>query len=123
MVFGLLFGAVMYVPLLIFPGWMTATVVMHSIHYELGFITDGYVSERLLAVVYGCVILLPLVLSSDRYHNILGAMVLVSGMATLALYDWAFVSVWCYFAAIISLYIFFVIARHVQAHTRAAAAR
>ncbi len=119
-VFGLLFGALMFVPLLMHPDWMAATVVVRSIHYELGFITDGYVSQRLLAVVYGSVILLPLVLSSDRYHNILGAMVLVSGMMTWALYDWAFVSVWCYFAAIISLYVFVVIARHVQVHERAA---
>jgi hypothetical protein len=110
----------MFVPLLTHPEWMTATIVVHSIHYSLTFVTDGYVSQRLISVLYGCVILLPLVLSSDRYHNILGAMVLVSGLLTWALYDWAFVSVWCYFAAIISLYIFFVIARRVQVHARAA---
>jgi hypothetical protein len=119
-VFGFLFGAVLFVPLVTHPDWVTATIVVHSIHYSLGFITDSYVSQQLLSVVYGGMILLPLVLSSDRYHNILGAMVLVSGMVTWALYDWAFVSVWCYFAAIISLYIFVVIARRVQLHARPA---
>jgi hypothetical protein len=119
-VFGLLFGALMYVPLLIHPDWMQAVIVRHSIQYELRFVTEGFVPDRLLAVVYGGVILLPLLLASDRYHKILGVMVLVSGLVTLALYDWAFMSVWCYFAAILSLYIFVVIAHHVQSSARAA---
>lgn len=118
-VFGVLFGALMFIPLLYHPGWLSVTIIQHSIHYGMSFITDGYVSQRLLAVVYGCVILLPLVLSSDRYHNILGAMILVAGMVTWAFYDWAFVSVWCYFAAVISMYIFLIVARYVRLHARA----
>jgi hypothetical protein len=120
---GLLFGALMFVPLLFHSDWMQAVIVRHSIQYELRFITEGYVSDRLLAAIYGGVILLPLLLASDRYHKTLGVMVLVSGLVTLALYDWAFMSVWCYFAAILSLYIFFVIAHHVQVRARATAAR
>lgn len=117
-IFGGLFGALMFIPLLFHPDWLTVTIVQQSIHYGMSFITDGYVPQRLLAVVYGCVILLPLVLSSDRYHNILGALILVAGMVTWAFYDWAFVSVWCYFAALISLYIFMVVARNIQLHAR-----
>ena len=117
-VFGVLFGALMFVPLLVHPDWLAVTIVQQSIHYGMSFITDGYVSQRLLAVVYACVILLPLVLSTDRYHNILGALILVAGMVTWVFYDWAFVSVWCYFAAVISLYIFLVVARNIQLHAR-----
>jgi len=117
-VFGVLFGVLMFVPLLYHHDWLTVMIVQHSIHYGMDFITDAYVSQRLLAVIYGCVILLPLVLSSDRYHNILGALILVAGMVTWAFYDWAFVSVWCYFAALISLYIFIVVARNALQNER-----
>ncbi len=115
-VFGALFGAVMYVPLLFNEAWLVATIVQHSVHYQLSFVTDGYVSQRLLSLLYIGVILTPLLLSSDRYHNWLGGLALVSGIVTWALYDWAFVSVWCYFAAILSLYVFYVIARAAQKH-------
>jgi len=37
---------------------------------------------------------------------------------TWAFYDWAFVSVWCYFAALISLYIFIVVARNALQNER-----
>jgi hypothetical protein len=115
-VFGVLLGAAMYVPLLFNDAWMVATIVQHSVHYQLSFVTDGYVSQLLISLLYTCVILTPLLLSSDRYHNRLGGLALVSGIVTWALYDWAFVSVWCYFGALISLYIFYVIVRAEQKH-------
>jgi len=52
-------------------------------------------------------------LCSERYHRVLGGMILASGLFSWAFYDWVFVSVWCYFAAIISLTIFFMVARSV----------
>jgi len=113
-IFGVLLGAVMYVPLLFYDAWMVATIVQHSVHYQLSFVTDAYVSQRLLSLLYAGVILTPLLLSSDRYHNRLGGLVFVSGIVTWALYDWAFVSVWCYFAALTSLYVFYVIVRAKQ---------
>ena len=112
---GVLFGASMYVPLLFKPEWLTATIVLHSISYDMYFFSDAYVSQRILTAFYACVILVPLMLSSDRFHSMLGVLVLLSGLITWAFFDWVFVSVWCYFAAIISLYIFFMIARSVRA--------
>ena len=56
-------------------------------------------------------------LSSDRYHRVLGVLgvlVLLSGLLTWAIFGWVFVSVWCYFAALISLYVFFMITRSVR---------
>lgn len=112
---GVLFGASMYVPLLFKPGWLSVSIVKHAIDYDFVFMHDAYVSQKILTVFYAGVILVPLALSSDRYHRMLGGLVLFSGLVSWAFYDWALVSVWCYFAAIISLYIFFMIAHSVQA--------
>ena len=120
---GVLFGATMYVPLLFKPEWLAVTIVKHSISYELIFVSDAYVSQRMLTALYACVVLVPLMLSSDRYHSMLGVLILFSGLLSWVFFDWAFVSVWCYFAAIISLFIFFMIARGVQAASLPNAAR
>ncbi len=111
---GVLFGAFMYVPLLFRPEWLSVSIVNHSIDYDPIFMSDAFLSQHIITAVYACVILVPLLLSSDRYHSMLGVLLLLSGMMTWAFFDWAFISVWCYFAAIISLYIFFMIAHSVQ---------
>lgn len=117
-IFGLIFGCFMYVPLLFNPSWLEVAIVRHSIQYDLIFITDGVISQHVIAMIYASIVLVPLMLSSDRYHRMLGVMIFIAGIFTLVFYGWAFISVWCYFAALISLYIFLVIARSVRhSHT------
>lgn len=111
---GVLFGVSMYIPLLFNPEWLLVSIVRHSIHYDLIFISDTYISQQMLTALYAGIILVPLMLSSDHYHSVLGVLILFSGLLTWAFFGWAFVSVWCYFAAIISLYIFMMIARSIQ---------
>ena len=101
-------GVLMYVPLLFNPEWLSVSIKIHSIDYELVFLSDAYVSQHVLAALYAMVILIPLMLSSDRYHSVLGVMIFLSGIISVAFFDWVFISVWCYFAAIISLYIFYI---------------
>jgi len=112
---GVFFGLMIFVPLLFNPEWLTASMVNDSIYYKLTLISDVYVQQPILTAFYATIILVPLLLSSDRYHNILGFMILTSGILTWIFYSWVFVSVWCYFAAVISLYIFYIIARCVNA--------
>lgn len=106
---GVFIGLSMFVPLLFNPDWLRTSVVNNSIYYDLTFITNGYMSQSLLTATYAAVILIPLLLSSDRYHKILGVFILISGVVSWVFYNWVFVSVWCYFAAVISLYVFYVI--------------
>jgi len=113
-VIGVLFGMSMYVPLLLNENWLAVSIVKHSIHYQPKFIFDVWVSQNLITVIYACILLTPLILSTDPYHRMLGALVFLSGLVTGAFFEWAFVSVWCYFAAIVSLYIFFMIYRSVS---------
>ena len=111
---GGLFGLGMFVPLLFNAEWLTVSIINDSIYYKLTLISDAYVAQPILTAFYAIIILVPLLLSSDRYHNILGIMIFFSGILTWIFYNWVFVSVWCYFAAVISLYIFYIIARCVN---------
>jgi len=113
-IIGVFFGLGMFVPLLFNPEWLTASVASDSIYYKLTLISDVYVPQPVLTALYATIILVPLLLSSERYYNILGFMILISGILSWLFYTWVFVSVWCYFSSVISLYIFFVIARCVN---------
>lgn len=111
---GAVFGVYLYGPLLITPAWMKVSIVRLAIDYDLVFALDAYLSQQVQTGLYGLIILLPLLLSSDLYHRVLGGLVLIAAVVTLAFFDWVFISVWCYFAAVISLYIFAMIAHRVR---------
>lgn len=109
--FGLLFGAVMFVPMLFNTELLTVSVVRHSIDYKLRIISDGYVSQQFITGVYMMVIFVPLLLSSDRFHRVFGVLVTLSSVVTWIFFDWVYLSVWCFFASLVTLYIFFMILR------------
>ncbi len=105
---GALFGATLYLPFLRQDHWLMASVISHSIEYQTILLYDDFVPRFVLTGIYMLIVLMPLLLSSDRYHKVLGALVMLSAIITLLFFDFVFISVWCYFAAIISLYIYFV---------------
>ncbi|MDH5611618.1 MAG: hypothetical protein OEY66_04065 [Gammaproteobacteria bacterium] len=105
---GTAFGVILFMPLLINPSWLTVSVVNHSIHYSTILIYDDHVSRDVGTIAY-MFVMLPLMLSSDRYHRILGLLIFISMVVSQVFFNFAFVSVWCYFAAIISLYIYVVV--------------
>ena len=47
----------------------------------------------------------PPLASRDCYLRLLGAAVVVSAVVTFVLFTYAFASVWCFFAAVLSLYV------------------
>ncbi|MDH4216484.1 MAG: hypothetical protein OEV23_06265, partial [Gallionella sp.] len=64
-------------------------------------------------------ILVPLLFSSHRQIKIFGGLVLLSAVLASKAYSTVFVSVWCFFAAVLSLYIVYMI-RHVAAEPKPA---
>lgn len=119
--FGAFAGALTYSVMLLHPEWMKVAVREHSIIYDFivpANISIPYVNSINIPVtpvmLYGLTILVPLLFSSHRRISIFGGLVVLSmALASLA-YNEAFVSVWCFFAAVISLYIVYMI-RHLAA--------
>jgi hypothetical protein len=64
---------------------------------------------RVVPALYVAVTCGPLLASSDRRVRPLGAASVVSAAATYALFEFAFASVWCFFAAALSAYLAFVL--------------
>lgn len=102
---GLLFGALLYLPLVLDGSRMQAMIVQHSIAYPARMITDELVPRPVCCALYVMLTSLPLLFSSMRALRPLGILVLISTLVSLYFFRYAFVSVWCLFAALLSLYL------------------
>jgi len=111
---GIISGTTMFLSLLNQPNWLTVSMINHSIHYEATQVYNDYLPLYISTTVYMLMILLPLMISSDRYLRILGTIILISMIVSQFFFSLTFISVWCYLAALISLYIYYIVTRKVK---------
>ena len=110
--FGAFAGALVYSAMLFHPEWMSVAVRQHSILYTFSVPFRGPFHIPITpAALYALIILVPLFFSSHRQINIFGVLVALSMVLASQAYDYAFVSVWCFFAAVLSLYLVYMIPR------------
>lgn len=108
--FGAFAGTLVYAAMLMHPEWMSVRTREHAIVYDFSI---PYRSDIHLPVtplmLYGFIILVPLLFSSHKLIRIFGILLVVSMALSSAVNNAAFVSVWCFFAALLSLYISYMI--------------
>lgn len=111
--FGALAGGAVYFTLLLHPDWLRVEVLHHHIVYSIAVPQQHRVRLGIPpSALYGLIILVPLLLSSHRHIRLFGVMIFLSiAVASLA-YGYAFVSVWCFFAALLSLYLVQMVTRN-----------
>ena len=103
-VLGGIHGLVMFVPFIIFENWLELKQVQHSIEYTTTLVYDEFLPRIVVRIVYATIVLVPLLFCSDRYIKIFGIFIMISVVVSTIFFGYAFISVWCYFAAILSLY-------------------
>ena len=103
---GVLMGLLLYLPLLVYD-WVKPEIVHQHITYDVRVIFDLLIGKGITRAVYITLILAPMFLSSVIALKILGVLVLASMVLTYMNYFSTFVSVWCFFAAVISGYLIF----------------
>ncbi|EAR22979.1 hypothetical protein NB231_14203 [Nitrococcus mobilis Nb-231] len=108
-IIGFLFGASLYIPLLINQDWLSVTTVKGSILYESTLIYDGIIPRTTLRIVYAVIVAVPLLFSTVNSLRIFGALIFISVTISAALFAYAFVSIWCFFAAILSAFVVYII--------------
>jgi hypothetical protein len=78
----------------------------HSIEYQyLGLPVYRYLDKTPLRLLYFASVALPPLLSSETWGRIPGIVLGASALLAVLVFDYAFVSVWCFFAAVLSVYI------------------
>lgn len=109
-VFGAFAGALVYSVMLFHPEWMTVAVREHSISYKFSVPWRSPIHLPITpAALYALTILVPLIFSSHRLIRIFAGLVVMSMVLASAAYGYAYVSVWCFFAAVLSLYLVYMI--------------
>ena len=106
---GALLAAGLWLPLLLQPGLVNPIVRHGSIDYRAQPIWVGPFSHALVSVVYALIVVLPLCLHPCRRLRWLGAgLALAFALAQLAFLH-AFSSVWCYFSAVLSALVLWIL--------------
>jgi hypothetical protein len=108
-VLGVVHGLSLYVPLLFHQDWLTVKMLNQSIKYKATLLHDEYIPIIGMNILYAMLTLVPLLLASDRYIKTFGAIIIISLAITSLFFDYAFISVWCFFAAVLSFYILIMI--------------
>ena len=107
-VLGLIGGLTMYVPLLLDPAALEVQATYHSLYYNMES-SPVFVRMPLIywETLYVVIIGVPALISQTRGVPLLGIAVVVSAGLTHIFFSYATVSVWCFFAAVLSLYLCF----------------
>ncbi len=105
---GFVYGALLYLPMVFQPAWLAVQVVHHSIEYRTRLVFDPWLSQDIDRLIYALIILIPFALASNPALKGFGATIALSAIASHWLLHQVFVSLWCFFAAILSLFIIWI---------------
>jgi hypothetical protein len=100
-------GIFLYLPILLEPErHLSVAVVHHSIHYDYTAVPlVQLVSPLPLRILYLATCAVPLLGCSDARVRWFGGLLLASALLAQVVFQHAFASVWCFFAAALALYL------------------
>lgn len=106
---GALLGAGLWIPLLLDPGLINPIVRGGSIDYQAHPPWTDMIGHLPLSLLYALIICIPLLLHPYRRLNLLGVALAVGFVVAQVAFLQAFSSVWCYFSALISILVLWII--------------
>jgi len=105
---GFVGGLVLFLTVALNPDVLIVEVRHHSIFYDLDQSPAFHmIPQAYWQLLYVIIVGVPLLIAPSRGFVFLGIAVVVFALITQIFYWYAFVSVWCFFAALLSLYLCF----------------
>jgi len=104
MIIGIILGGLLYLPLLFDSGRLSPEILQNSISYRSALLLDGLIPREMNCGIYTVLVTVPLFISSYPAVRLYGLLILLSVIISAFFFHYAFTSVWCFFAAILSLY-------------------
>jgi hypothetical protein len=105
-VVGALVGAGLFLPLVLHPDWLTIEVVRHSIYYNTSAVPFlSVIPSAAWEGVYLAAVAIPFMVSPERRLFHLGLALVLSAAVSHIFFRYAGASIWCFFAAALSLYL------------------
>lgn len=103
-----LFGLSLFLPIIMGKSILMISQIQHSFVYEVEFLHMQIMPRVSVRGMYAIFILLPLFYSSHKQIRIFAVIILLSLISSALIYGYAFISVWCFFAALMSIYLVYV---------------
>ena len=102
---GGMLGAMQYFPYFAHDGWLTTKFLPHVIVYQGKELFDYIIGRDITYAIYVAVVVGSLLLSSDANVKIFGLLVAAVTVVTFLFFSYAYISVFCFGGAIMSLYL------------------
>ena len=102
---GGMLGAVQYFPYFAHVGWLTTQFLSHVIVYRGTELSDYIIGRDMTYSIYVVVVVGSLLLSSDVNVRIFGLLVAAVMVVTYLFFSYAYISVFCFGGAVMSLYL------------------
>jgi hypothetical protein len=102
---GAILGAAQYFPYLAHKGWLVTSFLDYAISYGGVELLDFIVGREATYTIYVMIVVVPLLIASDRSLRVFGALVGIVLAATYLFFSFAYVSVFCFGGAVMSLYL------------------
>lgn len=103
---GVGFALALYLPLRAMPERLSIQVINHSIVYDTRLLYDQWWPRDVSRLIYGVIVLVPFLLSARPGLIGFAALIGLSAICSRLFMEQAFVSIWCFFAAVLSIYLF-----------------
>jgi hypothetical protein len=110
-IIGGMLGAMQYFPYFAHENWLVVKFLENAIRYEGTVLFDLIMRREVTNTIYMAVILVPLLTSSLNGLKIFGLLLSLVTLATYLFFTFAYISVFCFGAALISFYLVYMIFR------------
>ncbi|MBW0151480.1 MAG: hypothetical protein KXJ53_09740 [Phenylobacterium sp.] len=110
-VVGGMLGSIQYLPYFAHEGWLSVTLLENAVVYRDEELLDAIIGRPQTYLLYVTVLIVPLVMSSDRDVRVFGGLVAAVLAVTVGFFQWAYISVFCFGGAVASLYLIWALRR------------
>ena len=108
---GTISGILFFIPILMHPHAVQAEMCANSLQYSFNTIEHALYSTTIYRWLYVVLIVIPLLISRDHAVKVFGVLIAISVALTYVFYSYAFNSVWCFFCAVLSIYVLYLVRR------------
>jgi len=102
---GGMLGGLQYAPYFAHEGWLSTRFLGAAISYEGTELLDYVIGRDFTYAIYLFVVIGPLLLSSDKDARVFGVLVALVFVFTFLFFQFAYISVFCFGGALMSLYL------------------
>lgn len=108
-ILGGMLGAMQYLPYFAHEGWLVTKFLPYAISYQGTVLFDFIMQRDLTYAIYLFVVIAPLLTSSNRRAQMFGVLISMVATTTYLFFQFAYISVFCFGGALMSLYIVYMV--------------